>query len=374
MSLHVCFISSGVYGYFNPDRATPGGGRERQQYLLTKELAKRGFDVSIITDDYGQPEPERFGDITFWKGSTSEIGVKQFPRRVGTLVRKLHQVDADVFYIRGSPTLTIATALYCNAMGRSFVHCVSGDILVDPEMISERFSSVGQAFHRVYIRAAASADRVVSLTNHQRRLLATEYGITAQVVPVCYDYPNESELVPHRDRSYVLWVGRISQIKRPLQFVDVADAMPEREFVMVGGESETEPELYAEVRSRSEEIDNFRVEGYVLPSEIDEYYRNASAVIHTTETQGIGNITLEAWRYATPVVSLYSTLDGFLPETEIGLYAGGSLAQLSDQIRSVTSDPTLAETLGTNGRQHLIENYSLEHITDVYEDLFTAIA
>lgn len=372
---HICLVTTGIYGYFDPQEKQPSGGRQRQQHLLIDELINNGYEITVITDDIPYPEPHSVDNVTFWEGCVSETGIKKFPFRIGRLLQCMRNVDADIFYVRGSPTLTLGAWLYSRGTSSSLVHCVSGDSLVDPDYIANQHSFLRRQLDTAYIKALKSTEAVVTLTKNQKNILSDEYGVNAQVIPVCYDYPDDSDILPPSERSHVLWVGRITkEYKRPMQYVELAKSFPDTDFVMIGTKQNNEPDLYERIVEESSSIDNLHFEGFVPPDEIHRYYRKAISLIQTTATNGIGNTTLEAWRYGTPVISLYSDLDGLVHDHDIGFYCDESPRMMKKHLSRVLEDGNEAARVGQKSRKYLIEHFSIEELVNSYEDVFNNIS
>jgi len=368
--VHVCFVSPKIHNFLGTGEETGAGGAERQQYLLAEALRDRGHDVSLLTRNYDDgARYERRDGLGVWKWIPDVRGVTGAPLKASAVWYALARIGADVYYVRGNDFLCMAVATYCRFADAAFVYAVSSDADVEPSYLA--------GYHplrrRIYVDSIRPADAVAAQTDHQQRVLAEAHGIESTILANGYDLPDEADVLPHEDREFVLWVGRIArEQKRPELFLDLARSLPDVQFVMVGPPNDDEEAYFEEVRSAAAGIDNLRFEGFVEPSAIDEYYRRAIALVNTSTYEGLPNVFLEAWRYATPVVSLEYDLDGDLRTEPIGCLSGSMDALVAD-VEALADDIDRRVDLGWGGRAYLDHNYSMRRLVDRYEDLFVGV-
>ncbi|MCU4754402.1 glycosyltransferase [Halobacteria archaeon AArc-curdl1] len=352
----ICFVSTEVYGYLNPDQATSGGGAERQQYMIGKELRNRGYSVSYITCSNNDQAFEQINGFEVWGNLPQSNGVLFGPYRLLKLMQIMQKVDAKTYYVRGNRFLTIGVALVCKLLGQPYIYCVASDINVEPEHNNSLWG-------KYYIKAVDQAGHVTTLTKHQQDILNDEYGISATVVPCGYTIPAESEIVPPNKREYVLWVGRLTKNpKRPDRFLEIAEQLPHINFVMVAAPGDNE-DWNKKIRRQAGALENVSFEGFVPPDEIHDYYRKASMLVSTSEYEGFGNVFLEAWRYQTPVISLKYTLDDVISDQKVGIHSG-SMSQMIDDIDALHSDTHARHTMGENGRKLVINEFSIDIVAN----------
>lgn len=360
----LCFVSRELYNYLFPDRRERAGGAERQQYLLGRELLDRGYEVCAITGQFDDSRRETVDGFEVWKALSPESceTVPAVPRRLLALYRAMRAAAADVVYVRGSQFLLCLTAVCARPLGARVVFAVANDTDVDPDHVDSRHWLQRRCYRRALRRVT-----VLAQTSHQRALLRSEFDVTAPVVPAGYELPPESTILPADEREFVLWVGRLNRDqKRPDRFLHLAAALPGHEFVMVAAPGPDE--LYNErIRERAGGIDNLRFEGYVPPDEVHRYYRRATVVVNTSNTEGFGNVFLEAWRVGTPVVSLHHTLDDLISERAVGRHAG-SMDQLVTDVAALLANPATRERLGTNGRQLVCDRFEMASVADEFEN------
>ncbi|MBP1924084.1 glycosyltransferase involved in cell wall biosynthesis [Halorubrum alkaliphilum] len=371
MRPHVCFVSDTLHTYLGSGIETGAGGAERQQYKIATALVDRGYDVTVLTRAYGSLRRETVEGIDVRRVIPDTRGVQNAPRKAARILAALREVDADLHYVRGNPFLCMVTALFTRTVGRgAFCYQVANDSNVEPGHLAE----MNPLLRRGYLAAIRSADAVCALTPYQRDLLADEHGVDATVVPCGYDLPPESDLIDHADRETVLWVGRMNEDqKKPMRFLDLAEALPDREFVMVGPHDNDDPDYYDRVERRAETIPNCNFKGFVPPDEIHEYFRQAALLVNTSDYEGFGNVFLEAWRYETPVVSLHYTLHGVIDKEPVGVHAG-STDSLPEAVEDLLVDVDHRREYGVAGREHVADEYSFPSVLAVYETVFDRIA
>src|SRR5262245_51300056 len=77
------------------------GGEPVQQTLLARALAARGYDVSMVVADHGQPDGAVWDGVRTWKAYRRGAGIPVLrfvhPRWTG-LWSALARADADVYY------------------------------------------------------------------------------------------------------------------------------------------------------------------------------------------------------------------------------------------------------------------------------------
>jgi glycosyltransferase involved in cell wall biosynthesis len=365
---NICFVSAGVYHYL-ADGDTPSGGAQRQQHLLGQALRDRGRAVAYIVGDYGQPAEQVLDGMLAVRGCPEQLSTPlHAPAVAARFWRAMRRADADVYYVRGAPRLAVLTGIGCRALGRPLVFCVANDADVQPDRLRERY---GLTVRRAYRWLLDTADAVVAQTERQQTLLRDK-GIESTRIPNGYDIPSEDSVLPADQREFVLWVGRSHRTqKRPGAFLDLARRQSDRQFVMI---SKPVPgqDCHEELANEASDIDNVDFLGPVAPDAVHGYCRRASMLVNTSRSEGFPNTFLEAWRQATPVVSLSFDLDGLLADGVGGVYAGGP-DRLATEVEALAADSGRRESLGWRGRRLVSERFSIGAATDRYEQLLNSL-
>jgi hypothetical protein len=109
------------------------GGIENQIVLLARGLADRGFPVSFVTFDHGQPDSIEYGGIRICKAFASDGGIPVVrfvhPRWTG-LWSALARADADFYYQMGAGCETGQVAMWCKRRRRYEWHCRGFSVLL----------------------------------------------------------------------------------------------------------------------------------------------------------------------------------------------------------------------------------------------------
>lgn len=369
---HICFVSESIHSFYGSGVPEGVGGAERQQYMLARELVKEGLEVSVVTiRREGVNRVEIHDGVEVWNILPKKRGLKNIPHKSISLFRALQQVDADIYYARGNDFLYISLSMLCRFHDASFVFAVANDANVEPSHINRKPVFI-RPLYRYAIRAA---DAITALTPHQRDVLETIHGVEATVIPCGYDIPSEADILDHDERKYVLWVGRLDQDqKHPDRFIELARRLPDIQFVMIGPPADDDPNrsYFEKIRQEAVTLDNLEFYKFVPPNEIHEFFKQSMLLVNTSEYEGFGNVFLEAWRYATPVVTLNYTLHGVIDQEDVGVHAE-SLNDMQRTIASLVSDSDRRADLGFAGRDLVRDEYSIESITTAYRELFSEL-
>jgi glycosyltransferase involved in cell wall biosynthesis len=279
----------------------------------------------------------------------------------------MYVAACDTFLVRGAPRLATATFFSSRILRKRFVFRVANDADVDLSYLESRYS---QPIIRLYRIAVSRAEVVIAQTERQQQLLDDHFNVEASLVPNGYDLPAPSELLSHEKRQHILWVGSSDpEKKNPRLFLQLAKELPNLEFTMVSQPIAGHKKYHRKLLEEASSVKNLNFTGPVAPNEIHDYYRAAMLLVNTSDYEGFPNTFLEAWRYETPIVSLYFDLDSVL-KNELGGIWSGSMEKLATAVEQLASNPSRRADLGADGRSHMKENYSLSRVVDLYEDSF----
>ena len=362
----VCIVSHNGYGAISGSGGFVGGV-ERQTSLLANWLAEHGHVVSFLTWSEGGAAEEMIGGVRVIKVCRAADGLPGLrflhPKWTG-LERAMAKADADVYYHNCSESVTGQVAWWCRRNRKRFVFSLASDADWNPHLPEVRRWHE-KALYRYGLR---NADTVIAQTETQRSMLQKYWNIDASVIPMPCESPDTAEPESAgREAGRVLWVGRVCSVKRLEWFLDVAEALPQFMFDLVGPFHD---EPYAnQIHQRASMIQNVVLHGRVDKSEVGQFYRQASILLCTSIYEGFPNTFLEAWSRGVPVVSSFDP-DGIVESAGLGCFA----AQLPEIIQSISKlfgDGVFYERSSKNGICYFNGRHVVERVLpQVAEALF----
>ncbi len=365
----VCIVSHNGYGAISGAGGFVGGV-ERQTSLLAKWLANHGHSVSFLTWDEGGPAEEMMDDVRVIKICRADDGLPGLrffhPKWTG-LERALAKADAEVYYHNCSESVTGQVAWWCKRNGKRFVFSLASDADWNPQLPEVRRWHE-KALYRYGLR---NADAVIAQTETQRSMLRKHWEIDASVIPMPCENPTANEpKTAGREAGRVLWVGRVCSVKRLEWFLDVAEALPQFTFDLVGPFYD---EHYAnQIHQRASTIRNVVLHGRVDKSEVARFYRQASILLCTSIYEGFPNTFLEAWSRGVPVVTTFDP-DGVTESQRLGIHADSIESVRYAIIRCMESGEEYRE-FSINGRNYFEGRHAVEKVMPRAAELLSRIA
>jgi glycosyltransferase involved in cell wall biosynthesis len=264
----------------------------------------------------------------------------------------MREADAAVYVFRGGGPQLLVGAAFCRLHRRRLVFSSAIDLEFDFERPDRARS------HLALFRAAVKrADLIVVQTEHQAEL-ARAAGLAAIVrIP---SFAAEAPASVRAPEAFV-WIGRLVTYKRPLEYVKLAELVPEAEFRMIYFELPDSAEDHALVERFERDaprVPNLTLLGRRPHAETLAEIDRSIAVVATSRAEGMPNIFLEAWMRSIPVLSLEFDPDGLLGSGEgPGLVAGGSIDALAEAARALSADRGKRAELGARGRNYVLANH-----------------
>ena len=341
------------------------GGAEVQQCLIATRLAERGYPVSMISMDYGQREGDLIRGVRQLTMHAPDAGMpvlRYLHPRLTSLWRAMRRADADVYYQRAGGATTGFVAAFTRRHGRVSVFAGAHDADFEPGAALIRY-----ARDRVVYRwGLRHVDRVVVQTERQMQLCRQHHGRSAVRIDSCYAHKGR----PASHDGTVLWVANLKRHKRPHLFLDVAAALPQYRFRLVGGPASgaAEADYVEAVQRRAAQLPNVEATGFVPVAEIEAQFDGAALFVNTSVGEGFPNTFLQAWSRGMPTVSFFD------PQVECEGAAVGIVVEdveaMQREVRALMSDHARWLAAGDRASRAFGNRYSADRTVDAYERLF----
>ncbi len=311
-----CLYVPALYPVVSGGRVPGGGGIEVQLSHLARGLVRRGFDVSVVTCDYGQAPVEVVDGVRLlraWKPLAGLPVVRFFHPRLSLATRALWSADADVYVFQGAGMWAGFTYDLARLKGRGYVFVAAHDHDLLPNLPDVE----GWRDRSWYRRGLAGADTVIVQTAKQLAMLRRDFGRDGVVVMNPVNVPGR-RATPGASRR-IVWLATYKAAKRPEWFTRFAERHPEFECVMVGvipPPPLTDAEFRAaqEVAARSP---NLSVHPTIPHERVGELMEGAALFTHTSPAEGFPNVFLEAWSWGVPSVTCFDP-DGIQARERLG--------------------------------------------------------
>jgi glycosyltransferase involved in cell wall biosynthesis len=353
----ICFYAPYAWPLFTAGRLDFTGGAEVQQVALARGLAARGYDMTLVCCDYGQPPRVEVDGLVVRRAFDPQEGLpllRFFHPRLTRALAALHAADADVYYVRGAAMEAGVACEVARSRGAAFVLGAAHD-----HDARRSLPLLGRAFDRWWVRRALrGASAVVSQTETQRRLFAEEMGIASTVIPNLVEPP--ARAVDAGQDGAIVWLATYKPAKHPEWFIALARRMPSRRFVMCGVIPLESRAAWDEARRAAAALPNLEVRGYLDHARLGELFAGAALMVHTSPVEGFPNTVLEAWAHGVPTVSAVDP-DGVVTRERLGGVASGP-EPLVAAVETLMADPDARRAAGARARAWVTAHHAPENV------------
>lgn len=273
-------------------------------------------------------------------------------------------VDADIYYQRSAAMWTGVMAGFCRRHGRKSIFAAAGN----PDL-ERKTSRIRYARDRwIFEYGLRNVDRIFVQNDEQARLCEANVGRQAVQIPNCY--PKPASRSSSAD-GHILWVSTIRKLKRPELFLDLALALPDYRFRMIGGPTVQELDLYDAIKTRASNIPNVEFLGFVPYSRIDEHFDRAAVLVNTSTSEGFPNTFLQAWARGVPTVS-FVDCGAQLAGRPVG-HTVVSLSALADAVAKMKTDKDYRAAEASRCLEYFKRFHLPDRVVDLYEHVFNEL-
>jgi len=346
------------------------GGAEVQQSMIAPALAARGYRVSMICYDYGQPDGTEVQGVRIINMHKPDEGipvVRYLHPRLTSLWRALGRADADVYYQRTAAAYTGFVALYCRKHGRKAIYSGASDVDFIPGKQEIRYARDRWIFEH----GLKNVDKVITQNPQQHQELRDNYQREGTLIPSCYSPPPGARA----DRAgYVLWVASIRTSKRAELAVEIARRLPAHKFVMVGGpdSDRRSQDIFAMLKEAERTLPNLEVKGFLPLQETEKIFNGARVFLNTSEYEGFPNTFLQGWARGIPSVGFIDT--GSRRDGEPVYDVAPDVSQATWKLDRLMRDDIHWQQMSQRCQAFFRETHSVDAIIDKYEREILALA
>ena len=371
------------------------GGPALHVSYLTRELASRGYETTLVTGRVGPNEGSM--EYVAEEAEVRPVYVDALQRNVSLLddvvalaqlVRLIRRVRPHVLHTHTAKAGALGRAAALLALGRRprvVVHTYHGHVLTG--YFSTRMSRL---FLEVERRLARTTNALIAVSPEVRDDLV-RLGVAPAsrfaIVRLGLDLERRTEAPPDarerlraelglgKEQLVVAWLGRMTEIKRVDDllriFADLRSRGADAVLVLVG-DGPNRPQL-ERLAAQLGIADRVRFTGF--RADVGSVFRACDVVALTSANEGTPVSLIEALAAGCAVVT--TDVGGASDVVDGGaagvLVPAGDLAAFADALEELARDPERRRELGESGRKHVLSRYSVDRLVDDVDRLYRSL-
>ena len=376
------------------------GGSENQVKLISRELVRRGHDVTVLTTSSMSsldilclthlpkrrprlPSYELIGGVEVhrYRASFRLYGFLLTPPMLKLLKIKADLIHAYGFYV----TTSLAAGLAAKVRRIPFVLTAND---ADVGLLASFWERLcGKLYAMTFGKLlVACADRIVAVSEANSDDIVRTLGVKpdrVMVVPNGLDFEifdREVDVTEFRkkhgvDGPLILFVGRITKHKGIQFLIKAAPSIlmefPRARFMIVG-------EDYGYLDNLKRMVEKLGIRHHVVflsrlsQDEIVQAYKSADVFVLPSALEAFGLVAVEAMASGTPVVaSNYGGIRCIVQDGVNGLtFRVENSDELADRVKRILVDNSLRIRIAEDARAIVRQKFSIERTVDELETLY----
>ncbi len=349
------------------------GGAERRSYELFRRLAKKGFDIQVLTNKFGQVndvEDLKIESVTklkeeayFKESSRKILGVLKFSRMVERALAEKR--DYDILNFDEFPLYhAVKSSEYIRKAPVNFFHW--------HEVLKEFYSRKGLMW-RMAVRWENEASKLfqnhIAVSKTVQNLLKKTYPL--KNVSVIENGVDRKKFQNNGKKEWgkVIYVGRLEPHKRVDSLIRAFEGMNGMEFHIIGDGSQLD-----RLKSMANGKNNIKIHGHVDEEELLEHFKSAWLFALPSYREGFSIASIEAMASSVPVVTVRSDYNYAANEVIKNGYNGlisPDFPDLVSKMRYLYKEEDEWKRLSQNAEDFTID-YDWDSIATKMAGLFTS--
>jgi glycosyltransferase involved in cell wall biosynthesis len=378
--------------YYYPSESF--GGPVQVSYNLSKNLVRRGHDVTVFsTDAYDIGSNLNLKDhfrvidgakVYFFHNFIRSHGFFISPGIINALSKT--SGDFDIVHLHEYRTFQNLAFYFFNKVPTPYVLSPHGELEYRGESLD--FFVLRRLFENAFgKKLLLNASAIFALTEFEKDQLI-KMGVQEEIieiVPNAVDPQAFSNLPPKGyfknlfkldDDKIVLFIGRLNALKGIDTLIKAFSLLLEKKHVklVIIGSDDGMLKSLIKLVTNLQLGDKVLFMGYLNRHLVHAALNDASTVVYATQQEGFPLVPIEAAMAGKPVIVSDHPSMAFVEKGRFGLTVKyGNIVQLKDAIEKLLDSPLLTYELGQNGRKYVNANFSWSAISARTEAVYSKI-
>ncbi len=348
------------------------GGTTRYLTQLANELPKHGIETFVATgfvqgSEVEDPSAQSINLIRVPAMGRSFRPIKDHLARK-QLDKIIAEVKPDIIHTH---TFKAGYVTRMKKQPVPMIHSFHGHLLDDPEFSGFKSKVIVEVERML---AKKSAKLVTVGRRVADELLEQRIGHRSQFVNippgvVAVDVTAKTQALKNLNLQdngtpIVGWIARMTGVKNPMRTLEVADALPDTQFVMAGG-----GDLLEEVRSKAPS--NVSVIGWASAADL---FGASDIILSTSENEGMPVALIEAQLAGKPVVATdVGSVSEVILNHETGIVANKNAGSIASAVESLILDKTTRDEMGRLATARAQALFSVDRMINAHVELYKSI-
>jgi glycosyltransferase involved in cell wall biosynthesis len=348
------------------------GGTARYITQLAKELPKHGIETFVATGFVQGAEVEDESSQ-----SIDLIRIKSMGRSIRPIKDHFARMQLDKIIAQVKPdiihthTFKAGYVIRMKKQPVPVIHTFHGHLLDDPEFSgfkSKVIVEVERMLAKKSVKLVTVGRRVADELLEQRIGTKDQYVNIPPGVVALNVTPKEQAIknlnLPDDGKPIVGWIARITGVKNPMLALEVADAMPDTNFVMAGG-----GDLLVKVKAAAPS--NVTVVGW---AKAEDVFGASEIILSTSENEGMPVALIEAQLAGKPVVATdVGSVSEVVLNHETGIVTNKNAGSIALALETLLLDKQKRTEMGTLATSRANALFSVDRMINAHIALYKSI-
>ncbi len=321
--MRICIVNLRAIGLYDPASQAYFGGAEVESYMLDQLFHEMGHELHILLH-----EAPAAADDTRTTRHLHAVGTAGAPVMWRRIWKALDVIQPDLVLMKlmGEPSAVVAQ--WCRSRHRAFIYRAANKRDADLAAGSRDYG-----WRQSLCFKLTCHDRmlIIAQTKEQESIYARRFNDSRVRYIRNYFHHQKQHRLPFQARRGILWVGHLTDVKRPELVIELARRLPEIPFTVIASTTDR-----SDLAAREQALQahaNVRYLKNVSFGETGGHFRDARIHLNTSRSEGFPNTFLQAIQAGLPLATTGLDPDDLIEEHGLG-FRSQDLDDLASWLRT----------------------------------------